>query len=77
MVTILVLIVDAATQYRQAWKLSSENDPALGFKLAFNLVKAKRYADAISTCQAVLKLNPEYPRIRKEILDKAVSHLRS
>ncbi|KAG8250917.1 Tetratricopeptide repeat protein 21B [Homalodisca vitripennis] len=69
--------LEASVQYRHAWKLSGENDPALGFKLAFNQVKAKRYADAIGTCQAVLKLNPDYPRIRKEILDKAVSHLRT
>ncbi|XP_054257864.1 tetratricopeptide repeat protein 21B-like [Macrosteles quadrilineatus] len=69
--------LEAGLQYKQAWKLSGKNDPALGFKLAFNQVKAKRYADAISTCHAVLQLNPDYPRIRKEILDKAMNHLRT
>lgn len=69
--------MEAGVQYQQAWKLSGENDPALGYKLAFNLVKAKRHADAISTCHAVLRINPEYPKIRKDILEKAVSHLRT
>uniref|UniRef100_A0A1B6BXL6 Tetratricopeptide repeat protein 21B n=2 Tax=Clastoptera arizonana TaxID=38151 RepID=A0A1B6BXL6_9HEMI len=69
--------LEAGAQYQQAWKLSGETDPALGYKLAFNLLKAKKYAYAISTCQSVLKLNPDYPKIRKDILEKAISHLRT
>ncbi|RZF44920.1 hypothetical protein LSTR_LSTR013786 [Laodelphax striatellus] len=69
--------LDAGMQYQQAWKLGGEHDPALGFKLAFNMVKGKRYADAITTCHSVLRLNPDYPRIKKEVLEKAISHLRT
>lgn len=69
--------VEAGNQYQIAWKLGGENDPGLGFKLAFNLVKGKRYADAITTCHAVLRLNSDYPRIRKEVLEKAITHLRT
>ncbi|XP_075220295.1 tetratricopeptide repeat protein 21B isoform X2 [Lycorma delicatula] len=69
--------MEAGSQYQLAWKLGGENDPSLGFKLAFNLVKGKRYAEAITTCQAVLHLNSDYPRIRKEVLEKAITHLRT
>ncbi|KAL1140336.1 hypothetical protein AAG570_000268 [Ranatra chinensis] len=68
---------EASDHYSEAWKLSGECDPSLGYRLAYNLVKGKRFADAISVCHAVLKLSPDYPRIRKDVLDKALSHLRT
>lgn len=77
----------------------------LGYKLAFNYLKAKRYVEAIDVCHKVrhLKINdhsllslmwfyaltklhfclqvlaahPDYPKMRKEILDKARAVLRS
>jgi tetratricopeptide repeat protein 21B len=67
---------DAAEQYAQAWKLQRESNPAIGFKLAFNHLKAKRYVDAIDICHKVLKKHPDYPKIDKDILDKARAQLR-
>lgn len=43
----------------------------VGYKLAFNYLKAKRYVEAIEVCHQVIKAFPEYPRIRKDILEKA------
>ncbi|EGD75688.1 hypothetical protein PTSG_12640 [Salpingoeca rosetta] len=62
---------NAAEFYENAWSFSTAADPAVGYKLAFNYLKAKRFVDAIDICHAVLKANPDYPRIRKDILEKA------
>ncbi|KAI8924973.1 hypothetical protein BC831DRAFT_463081 [Entophlyctis helioformis] len=67
---------DAAEHYAMAWKLEHETNAATGFKLAFNYLKAKRFVDAIDVCHKVIARVPEYPKIEKEILDKARSHLR-
>lgn len=68
---------DAANQYEYAWKYGGKANPTIGYKLAFNYMKGKRYADAIDVCQQVLKIQPDYPRIRKEILEKSRNNLRT
>ncbi|KAM5156060.1 tetratricopeptide repeat protein 21B isoform 2-T2 [Callospermophilus lateralis] len=67
---------DAALNYEIAWKRGNQTNPAVGYKLAFNYLKAKRYVDAIDICHQVLEAYPSYPKIRKDILDKARSSLR-
>ncbi|KAM5325686.1 tetratricopeptide repeat protein 21B [Glossophaga mutica] len=67
---------DAALNYEMAWKHGSRTNPAVGYKLAFNYLKAKRYVDAIDVCHQVLEAHPTYPKIRKDILDKARTSLR-
>ena len=59
-----------------AWQFDNRRNPAVGFKLAFSYLKAKRFVDAINICQEVLKVQPSFPKIRKEILDKARASLR-
>ncbi|XP_036900451.1 tetratricopeptide repeat protein 21B [Sturnira hondurensis] len=67
---------DAALNYEMAWKHGNRTNPAVGYKLAFNYLKAKRYVDAIDVCHQVLETYPTYPKIRKDILDKARTSLR-
>ncbi|KND02289.1 uncharacterized protein SPPG_02764 [Spizellomyces punctatus DAOM BR117] len=67
---------DAADHYEIAWQLDREANPAMGYKLAFNYMKAKKHVEAIDVCHKVLKLYPDYPKMRKEILDKARASLR-
>ncbi|KAM5280322.1 tetratricopeptide repeat protein 21B [Ctenodactylus gundi] len=67
---------DAALNYEMAWKYTNQTNPAVGYKLAFNYLKAKRFVDAIDVCHQVLEAHPAYPKIRKEILDKARTALR-
>lgn len=62
---------DAASYYEHAWKLASQANPAVGYKLAFNYMKAGRLVDAVSIAQAVLKAEPQYPKIRPDVLEKA------
>uniref|UniRef100_A0A8B9P2D9 Tetratricopeptide repeat domain 21B n=1 Tax=Apteryx owenii TaxID=8824 RepID=A0A8B9P2D9_APTOW len=68
---------DAAINYEMAWKYGSQTNPTIGYKLAFNYLKGKRYVDAIDVCHKVLEAHPNYPKIRKEILDKARASLRN
>ncbi|KAJ3302797.1 Tetratricopeptide repeat protein 21B [Kappamyces sp. JEL0829] len=67
---------DAADYYAKCWKLQRQSTPAIGFKLAFNYLKAKRYMDAIDISHIVLKAYPDYPKIQKEILEKSRASLR-
>lgn len=67
---------DAATNYELAWKYSHQASPAIGFKLAFNYLKDKKFVDAIEVCHSVLMEYPNYPKIREEILEKAQGSLR-
>ena len=61
---------------QNSWRLVNESDPGVGYKLAFNYLKAKRYVNAIDVTQKVLLSHPTYPKIRKEILEKARASLK-
>ncbi|NP_001085105.1 tetratricopeptide repeat protein 21B [Xenopus laevis] len=67
---------DAAANYRLAWDYSNQSNPAVGFRLAFNYLKDKKYVDAIDICHKVLKAHPTYPKIEREILAKAQTSLK-
>lgn len=68
---------DAVQNYEVAWKLCNKNNPVVGFKLAFNYMKAKRYVNAIDVSKEILMKFPEYPKVRKEIMDKCKLFLKS
>ncbi|XP_048871259.1 tetratricopeptide repeat protein 21B isoform X2 [Brienomyrus brachyistius] len=68
---------DAAVNYEMAWKYGNQTNPTIGYKLAFNYLKGKRYVDAIDVCHKVLDAHPNYPKMRKDILDKARAALRA
>ncbi|CAG2179716.1 unnamed protein product, partial [Oppiella nova] len=67
---------DAAQNYDLAWKFTNCNNPSIGYKLAFNYMKAKRHVDAIDVCKEILTKFPDYPKVRKEILDKCRNSLK-
>jgi tetratricopeptide repeat protein 21B len=67
---------DASECYECAWKLVNESDPGIGYKLSFNYLKARRYVNAIDVCTKVLTMHPKYPKIRKDVLEKARAGLR-
>mmetsp|Transcript_68417 Transcript_68417/g.198374 ORF Transcript_68417/g.198374 Transcript_68417/m.198374 type:complete len:1349 (+) Transcript_68417:99-4145(+) len=68
---------DAASHYEKAWEFCNESSPSVGYRLAFNYLKAKRYVVAINVCHQVLSISENYPKIRKDVLEKARSLLRS
>lgn len=71
------LYAEASKQYKSAWNCGGRSKPHIGYKLAYNYMKTKHFADAIEVCQQVLKLHPDYTIIRKDILDKCRNNLRT
>jgi tetratricopeptide repeat protein 21B len=63
--------VDAAIHYEKANKLTNEKSASIAFRLSFNYLKAKRYVDCINICKKILEILPTYPKIEKEVLEKA------
>jgi tetratricopeptide repeat protein 21B len=67
---------DASQHYEKAWELANRNSPGVGFRLAFNYLKAKRHIECILVARHVLSINENYPKIHKEVLEKAQLALR-
>ncbi len=44
---------DAADHYERAWRHEACSSAAVGYKLAFNYLKAKRFVEAIDVCHKV------------------------
>jgi tetratricopeptide repeat protein 21B len=65
---------DACRHYEKAWKLNMSG--SIGYRLAFNYLKAKRYVKAVDICRAVLKKYPDYPQIQSEVLSRARASIR-
>ena len=70
------LYKEAVKKYNSAWTCCGRSKPQIGYKLAYNHMKSKRFADAIEICQQVLKIHPDYTIIQKDILEKCRNHLR-
>ncbi|CAH8526202.1 unnamed protein product [Heterobilharzia americana] len=67
---------EATKYYEHVWNNSNHQNPVIGYKLAFNYLKIKRYLEAVEVSLQVLSMYPNYPKIQKDILDKARLHLR-
>lgn len=66
----------AAENYATAWRLAGTPKPSIGYRLALNYMKVRRFADAIDVCQQVLRTHPDFVIIRKDVLDKCRNNLR-
>lgn len=67
----------SAEHYKAAWKMSNMRNAAVGFRLAYNYLKTRKYVRCIDICKEVLKNYPEYSTIKKDILEKAQKNIRS
>ena len=68
--------VDAANHYDNAYRLTLSKSASIGYRLAFNYLKAKRYIECINVCRNILEVFPNYPNLQKEVLEKAVFSLK-
>jgi len=73
--------VNAVEFYEYAWTYSNQKNMGIGYKLAFNYLKAQKHVEAIDICHKVLsetkkQYGREYPKIRTSVLEKARSALR-
>uniref|UniRef100_A0A7E4W4V3 Tetratricopeptide repeat protein 21B n=1 Tax=Panagrellus redivivus TaxID=6233 RepID=A0A7E4W4V3_PANRE len=62
---------DAASNYEHAWRLGKHRNPGVGFKLAYNYLKCRKYFESVEISLAILQTHPDYPKIKVEVLDKA------
>jgi tetratricopeptide repeat protein 21B len=51
--------------------MSNKKNGAVGFRLAFNYLKANRFVDAIDVSKDILKSYPDYPKVNSDIITKA------
>ena len=68
--------VDAADHYQKAWLMSNRKNAGVGYRLAFNYLKADRLVDAIDIGKEVVKVNPGMTKLKVEIIEKARGELR-
>jgi tetratricopeptide repeat protein 21B len=66
----------AAEHYERAWKLCMQKSPSIGYRLAFNYLKSKKYIECIDICKNILQTYPDFQKIEKEVLSKARAALR-
>ena len=55
--------VDAADHYQKAFEMSNKKNAGVGFRLAFNYLKANRLVDAIDVGKDILKVYPNFPKV--------------
>jgi len=67
---------DAALSYEKAWEVTNQGSPQIGYELAFNYLKAKRFVEAIDVANEVIKRFPKYPKIDSDVLQVAIKSLR-
>jgi len=57
--------------------MSNKRNGVVGFRLAFNYLKANRFVDAIDVAKDILKVYPDYPKVQSDIIVKARSMLKA
>jgi tetratricopeptide repeat protein 21B len=57
--------------------MSNKRNATVGFRLAFNYMKASKYIDAIDVGKDILKVYPDYPKVQSDIISKARSMVKA
>ena len=65
---------DACDYYKSAY--SFNHSPSLGYKLAFNYLKAKNYTEAIDISEEIYKEFPQFEAIKTDIYYHAIAQVR-
>lgn len=68
---------EAASHFENAWRITNQRNPTVGYRLALSYLKSKQFTDAIDIGQAVLVRYPDHSKIRKDVLDKAIASVRA
>jgi len=67
---------DAAESLMKAWKLTNESDLLVGYKLSLNLMKAKRFVEAVKVSRMILAKHPNYPKLKDSVFLPCIAELR-
>uniref|UniRef100_A0A183URU8 TPR_REGION domain-containing protein n=1 Tax=Toxocara canis TaxID=6265 RepID=A0A183URU8_TOXCA len=71
--------IDAAANYEEAWRLSGRRNPSIGYSIKHYYTSSQQRIVTVrvrDVCHRVLTLYPNYPRIKRDILDKARANIR-
>jgi len=55
--------VDASEHYHKAFEMSNKKNGGVGYRLAYNYLKADRLVDSIDVGKEILKLYPNFPKV--------------
>lgn len=66
----------ASKSFEKAWLLSEENNPSFGYKFAVNLMQSGDNLRCVDVCHNILGKYPNYPKLKKEVMDVARRNLR-
>lgn len=69
-------LAKAAENYERAWAITENNDCTIGFRLASLYFKNRDFVNTVIIGKKVLNINPNYPKLREEIVEKAHQQLR-
>ena len=67
---------DAADFYEKAFELTSRKSAGIGYRLAYNYMKAKRHIDCLEVCRQVTEVFPNYTVIKTDIEEKVIVSIR-
>lgn len=62
----------AVTCYQKGWEMTYNTSASIGFRLAQIYLKQRKIPRCIDVCEKVIKQYPNYPKIDKEIMQKAI-----
>ena len=57
--------------------MSNRKNAGVGYRLAFNYMKANRFVDAIDVGKDILKVYPDYPKIQKDVIEYSRGKLKA
>lgn len=69
--------VAAGDAYAAAWRLSRMSSPAVGYRLAWNHLRAGAYVPAVTAALEVLDKFPGYPKISADVMMPALARIRA
>lgn len=58
---------DASEFYEKAFNLTNRKSAAMGYRLAYNYLKAKRNIECLEICRQVTEVYPNYTAIKTDI----------
>ena len=56
--------------------MTNRKSASIGYRLAYNYLKAKRYVDCLEICRQVTEAQPNYTLIKTDIEEKAIMAIR-
>jgi len=57
--------------------MSNYKNASVGFRLAFNYLKAERFVDTVNVSKQILEVYPDFPKVKTDLINKARAGMRA